>query len=51
MNFALAGMQDIVMTNNGGFLTPETQTTWKFRILVMSPRLACHQRDDEDALH
>jgi hypothetical protein len=51
MNVALAGMQDRVMTNNGGFLTPETQPTWRFRILVMSPRPTCHQRDDEDALH
>jgi hypothetical protein len=32
---------EIVMTNNGGFLTPETQTTWRFRILVMNPRLTC----------
>jgi hypothetical protein len=51
MNFILAGMQVTVMTNNGGFVTPETQFTWRFRILVMSPRLTCHQREDEDALH
>jgi hypothetical protein len=50
--FYLGWNAEIVMTNNGGFLTPETQTAWRRRILAMSPRLTCQQDDeDDDTLH